>query len=208
MDITLNRKQLTEILRHRDTSNIRQAIKRGSLIEDTNKLINLKNPANRNWLQTQIQAGRQKGFIIDLDFETKPSVEGIDEKTNSASKNQLTKSDVDTNLKLARTEMVKEQIKTAQLNREIALGNYLRTSDIIEAVTIYLDQTMNIANTNLGNAATRICNRHSIKKPDEIVKIKSELTDDLNMAIEDGRKEVMKCVERMVLDQVEKLAKK
>ena len=111
-------------------------------------------------------------------------------------------------LKRARTELVREQTKTAQLNREIAFGNYLKTSTVIEAVKIYLDQTMNVANTNLSNVATRFCQQHGIKKPEDVIKLKSDLTDTLNLAIESGRDEVLKSVERMVSDQIEKLATK
>jgi hypothetical protein len=199
MNVTLNRKQLAELLRQKDTSNIRQAIKRGSLIEDKNKLIDLQNPANRDWLETQIQAGRQKGFIIDIDLNDAPAKPGGDKNTHQ---------NINDELKRARTELVREQIQTAQLNREIAFGNYLKTSNIIEAVKIYLDQTMNVANTNLSNAATRFCQQHGIKNPEDVIQLKSKLTDTLNLAIESGRDEVLKSVERMVSEQIEKLATK
>ncbi|WP_010665486.1 hypothetical protein [Marinilabilia salmonicolor] len=199
MNVTLNRKQLAEILRHRDTTNIRQAIKRGSIIEDKAG-INLKDPANRQWLENQIQAGRQKGFLIDINLDDTPKKQGTGSQETSETINR--------ELKKARTELVREQTRTAQLNREIAFGNYLKTSHIIEAVTVYLDQTMNVGNTNLSNVASRFCQQHGIDKPEEIIKLKSELTETLNMAIEAGRKEVMKTIDRMVSDQIEKLATK
>lgn len=211
MSVTkLNRKQLAEQLRHQDTGKIRVAINRGSIHENKNGFIDINAPANRKWLDGQIKLARQRGLVVDLKLDPEQPNMELDQKRDKENANTkvVFGSQVDIELKKARTELVKEQTKTAQLNREIALGNYLKTSDIIEAVTVYLDQTMNIANTNLSNTATRICNRHSIKKPEDIVKIKSELTDSLNLAIDDGRKEVMKCIERMVVDQIEKLAKK
>lgn len=207
MSVTkFNRKQLAEQLRHKDTSKIRVALNRGSLTETKNGFINVQDSANRKWLESQIRIARQKGLIVDIDLDEKPNQE-LDEKREKQKSGKAPFS-VDIELKKARTELVKEQTKTAQLNREVALGNYMKTADVIEAVTVYLDQTMNIANTNLGNAATRICSRHGISKPEEIVKIKSELTDALNMALKDGKEEVMKCIDRMVTEQIEKLAKK
>lgn len=207
MSVTkFNRKQLAEQLRHNDTTKIRVALNRGSLTETKNGFINVQDPVNRKWLESQIRIARQKGLVVDIDLDEKPN-KNLDEKRESQKSGKAPYS-VDNELKKARTELVKEQTKTAQLNREIALGNYLKTADLIESVTVYLDQTMNIANTNLGNAATIICSRHSIKKPEDIVKIKAELTDALNMALEDGKGEVMKCIERMVSEQIEKLAKK
>ena len=208
MSVTkLNRKQLAEQLRHKDTTKIRVAISRGNLRETKNGFIDITDDNNRLWLENQIKIARQKGFVVDMQIVKKPNLD-LDAQRDEYVSDGKSSSSVDINLKKARTELVREQTKTAKLNREIAFGNYLRTNDIIEAVKVYLDQTMNIANTNLANVATRFCQRHSIKSPTEIVKIKSELTDALNLAIEDGQVEVMKCVERMVADQIEKLAKK
>ena len=208
MSVTkLNRKQLAEQLRHKDTTKIRVAISRGNLRETKNGFIDITDDNNRLWLENQIKIARQKGLVVDMQIVKKPNLD-LDAQRDEYVSDGKSSSSVDINLKKARTELVREQTKTAKLNREIAFGNYLRTNDIIEAVKVYLDQTMNIANTNLANVATRFCQRHSIKSPTEIVKIKSELTDALNLAIEDGQVEVMKCVERMVADQIEKLAKK
>jgi hypothetical protein len=209
MSVTkLNRKQLAEQLRHNDTAKIRVAINRGSLRETKNGFIDIKDVENRKWIESQIKLARQRGVVVDLKLDPEPPDMELDESRDQPTFSIGFGNQIDNELKKARTALVKEQIKTAQLNREIALGNYLKTSDMIEAVKIYLDQTMNIANTNLSNRATNICIRHSIKSPEEIVKIKSELTDALNLALDDGRTEVMKCIERMVVEQIDKLAKK
>lgn len=202
----LNRKQLAEQLRHADTTKVRVAISRGNLKESKNGFIDVSDKDNHRWIENQIRLARQRGIVVDLELVKKPDMD-LDAKRDTSTSGKATGS-VDVELKKARTELVREQTKTAQLNREIALGSYLRTSDVVEAVQLYLDQTMNIANTNISNAVTRIALRHSIQSAEQIVKIKSELTDALNMAIDDGRKEVEKVIERMVLEQVEKLAKK
>lgn len=202
----LNRKQLAEQLRHADTTKVRVAISRGNLKESKNGFIDVSDKDNHRWIENQIRLARQRGIVVDLELVKKPDMD-LDAKRDTSTSGKATGS-VDVELKKARTELVREQTKTAQLNREIALGSYLRTSDVVEAVQLYLDQTMNIANTNISNAVTRIALRHSIQSAEQIVKIKSELTDALNEALDDGRKEVEKVIERMVLEQVEKLAKK
>ena len=210
----LSRKQLAEQLRHNDTAKIRVAIQRGNLVETKNKFIEIDNESNYNWLDNQIKLARHRGLVVDINLKEPaiPINTALDEERNAEEVHTKGsgggRGQVDTDLKKARTELVREQTKTAQLNREIALGNYLRTSHMVEALTVYLDQTMNVANTNISNAVSRICIRHGIKSAEEVVKIKSELTDALNMAIADGRVEVMNMIERMVLEQVEKLAKK
>lgn len=206
----LKRKELASLLRHKDSGNVAKAIQRGNLIEKY-KLIDLNNPINRAWIEKQIEHQRSKGIIVDLSFDDN---QPLDNSTNNSSNgngslvDNINPTAAELKYKLTRTKYVEEQIKTAQLNREIALGKYLRTSDVVEAVKIYLDQTMNIANTNLGNVITQFCKENGITSPTKIVKIKSKLTDALNLAIEYGRKEVMKAIDRMVEDQIEKLAKK
>ncbi len=209
MSVTkVNRKTLQTLLRHDNGSKIRTAISRGNLIENKNKQIDLKHESNRKWLESQIGIARNKGFVVDIDLgEPKPNLE-LDEKRSNSSSKVVFGSSVDIELKKAKTEYVNEQIKTAKLNRDIALGNYLRTADMVEALKVYLDQTMNIANTNISNVATRFCKAHDITSAELIVKLKSELTEALNMAMYEGRKEVMNCVERMIAEQIEKLAKK
>jgi len=204
----VNRKQLKELLRHSDGNKIRTAINRKSLFENKNGHIDLHSDENRKWLENQIKIGRNKGLVIDIDLGVeKPNMELDEERSNAPAKGSASRL-IDVELKKARTRLVNEQTETAKLNREIALGNYLRTADVVESVKVYLDQTMNIANTNLSNVATRFCKSHEINSAEEIVKLKSELTEALNLAIDEGRSEVMRCVERMVSDQIEKLAKK
>lgn len=204
----VNRKQLAELLKHNNTSKVRTAISRGSLIENKNGHIDLHADKNRKWLENQIKLARNKGLVIDIDLGAEqPNMELDHEREQTPDKGSSSNS-IDLQYKRARTELVKEQTITAKLNREIALGNYLRTSDMVEALKVYLDQTMNIANTNISNVATRFCKAHDITSAELIVKLKSELTEALNLAMDEGRKEVMNCVERMVAEQVEKLAKK
>jgi len=202
----LNRKQLSEQLRHSDTSKVRVAISRGNIKETKNGFIDVSDEDNHRWIESQIRLARQRGVVVDMIVTKKPDMD-LDAKRDEAAPGKSNGS-VDIELKKARTELVREQTKTAQLNREIAFGNYLRTADVVEAVQLYLDQTMNIANTNISNAVTRIALRHTIKSAEDVIKIKSELTDALNEALENGRKEVEKVIERMILEQVEKLAKK
>lgn len=204
----VNRKQLAELLRHSNTSKIRTAINRRTLSENKNGHIDLHADENRKWLENQIKIGRNKGLVIDIDLGAeKPNMDLDDERENTPARGAV-KNSIDSELKKARTQLVKEQTKTAQINRDIALGNYLRAGDVVESVKVYLDQTMNIANTNISNVATRFCKAHNINSAEETVRLKSELTEALNIAIEEGRKEVMNCVERMIADQIEKLAKK
>jgi len=208
MSVTkVNRKQLAELLRHSNTSKIRTAINRKTIIENKNGRIDLQSDENRKWLENQIKIGRNKGLVIDIDLKNEPNMD-LDDRREQTPNNGSSSGSIDIELKKARTQLVKEQTKTAKLNREIALASYLRTSDMVEALKIYLDQTMNIANTNISNVAARFCKSNGISSAEVIVKHKSELTEALNIAMDEGRKEVMNCLERMVSDQIEKLAKK
>ena len=197
MSVTfLTRQQLSELLRHRDTSNIRKALSRGNLIENEDGLIDMYSPKNKTWISSQIKNAKRKGYRVDIDLSTK--------NDNSEAQPYF---DIDTELKIARTDLIKEQIITTKINRDVIMGSYLRTDHVVESLTIYLDQTMNVANANMGNVAARFSREHGITKPEEIIKLKSDLTEALNQAIESGRNEVMKAVDRMVEEQREKLLK-
>lgn len=204
----INRKDLAVLLRHPKTNKIRMAISRKYLIENKNGLIDIHAPSNRKWLENQISIARRSGLVVDIDFEEQPINEQLDKKRNATPKNEKPGWEADLELKIARTELIRDQTITAKLNREIALGNYLRTSDVRDSVKVYLDQIVNIANTNISNEITKLCKEYGIKSAEDIVRLKSRFTEQLNVAIESGREEVTKLVDRMVAEQVEKLAKK
>ena len=113
----VNRKDLAVLLKHKNTSKVRTAISRGSLIESKNGFIDLHGNENRKWIENQIKIARQNGLVVDIDLGAEKPNEDLDNKRNETPAKIIFGSSVDIELKKARTKLVNEQTISKRSNK-------------------------------------------------------------------------------------------